>query len=231
MFKFLDKELFLFFLGISIAFLFSFFYFHSQAGSHKNESEFNLFHFSIQQIDSEKNYYSVLGFPETKEFQSNQIQFLKLFRIKHIVNIFLSLILFLQLRVFYKLKKINILTFGFLNFVVLIFSCILFLQNEKILYLLSDRNIGTTESVIESLAFINKLNIISHSLCITFVAIPLWLNPKTYFYNMGAIFFVSSSFLILSSLYRPELLEYSYILLNLGISFLVIENYFLWKST
>lgn len=222
------KENFAFFL-MGILFLFLFSYFHFITPNILESNRFFMPHFGLEEIKTEKEFYSILGFPETKEFQDRKENFSKAFKTKQILDLIIFILIVLQIRIFRFLKEIKFLNSTFIYALVFFFYIFSFLQNNQILYLLSDRGIGTTEKAILSLNFLNAFYYGFHFLIYLFLSFLFWLTSEKGFFKIVSFCFLNSSFLLISGLYRIELMEFSYFFEKLGLIILILQNFFSYQ--
>lgn len=223
------KEI-LFSLVFGIFFFFLFVYFHLVTPDFIHPNHFYLTHFGLEEIRTEKEYYEILGYPETKEFEDRKISFTKAFKIKQVIDFFIFVLFILQVKIFRRLREIKFLNSIGLYILLLFFYLFSLIQNNKILYLLSDRGIGTTEIAISGLDFINYFYYTFHFFTYLFLSFLFWLSNQKVFYKITSFCFLNSSFLILAGIYRIELMEFSYFFEKLGLIVLITQNFILYKQ-
>ncbi len=223
------KEI-LFSIVFGIFFFFLLVYFHFLTPNFIYPNHFYLSHFGLEEIRTEKEYYEILGFPETKEFEERKEKFRKAIKVKQVIDLFIFGIFILQIKIFRRIKEIKFL--NSIGFYILLCFFYLFslIQNNKILYLLSDRGIGTTEIAIFGLDFINYFYYGFHFFAYLFLSFLFWLSKTKVIYKFTSFCFLNSSFLIIAGMYRIELMEFSYFFEKLGLVVLVVQNFFLYKQ-
>jgi hypothetical protein len=174
------------------------------------DSRFNLVHFSLELISTEKEFYHLLGFPQTEEYELRKNLFIKAYRSKLVYILLHSLFFYLFIRALFANKSIRFVNYYFLLILLFLYIASYLYKIKSIFYILQDRVIGSNDYAIYELNLSNDTLIFSSSLFFIYISILFWIKNLGIFYKLISILLLTSKLLLLFGLKRLELQEFSY---------------------